>query len=40
MCKEERMRSNKQYRIVKATDTRLIGAIFEFVIINDVKAPK
>lgn len=34
------MRSNKQYRIVKATDAKLVGVIFEYVIINNVVAPK
>jgi hypothetical protein len=30
----------KQYKITKATYDKLVGVIFEYAIINDVKAPK
>ncbi|MDR0545434.1 MAG: hypothetical protein LBG49_00725 [Mycoplasmataceae bacterium] len=30
----------RQYKITKATYNRLVGVIFEYAIINDVKAPK
>jgi hypothetical protein len=31
---KEKMKNNKEYKITKATYSRLIGAIFECVIIN------
>ncbi|MDR0545589.1 MAG: hypothetical protein LBG49_01510 [Mycoplasmataceae bacterium] len=30
----------RQYKITKATYEKLVGVIFEYAIINDVKAPK
>ncbi|MDR0545616.1 MAG: hypothetical protein LBG49_01650 [Mycoplasmataceae bacterium] len=30
----------RQYKITKATYDKLVGVIFEYAIINDVKAPK
>ncbi|MDR3330123.1 MAG: hypothetical protein LBS76_02475 [Mycoplasmataceae bacterium] len=30
----------KQYKIVKSSDPKLVGVIFEYAIINDMAAPK
>jgi hypothetical protein len=31
---------SKQYKIIKATDPKLIGVVFEYAILNNMQPPK